>query len=63
MLALPGQGVLTILAGLALLDFPGKRALELKILKRPSILGAVNWLRERRGREPLRFDDDQLSAG
>lgn len=55
MLVLPGQGILTILAALALLDFPGKRALEMRILHRPAILKSINWLRRRADREPLSF--------
>ena len=55
MLVLPGQGILTVLAGLALLDFPGKRKLEMRIIHRPAILRTINWLRERAGREPLAF--------
>lgn len=55
MLVLPGQGILTVLAALALLDFPGKRALEMRILHRPSVLKTINWLRRRGGREPLSF--------
>ncbi len=55
MLVLPGQGILTILAALALLDFPRKRALEMRILHTPAVLKSVNWLRRRSGREPLSF--------
>lgn len=55
MLVLPGQGILTILAALALLNFPGKRKMEMRILHRPAILKSVNWLRKRAGREPLAF--------
>lgn len=55
MLVLPGQGILTILAALALLDFPGKRKMEMRILHRPAILKSVNWVRKRAGREPLAF--------
>ncbi len=55
MLVLPGQGILTILAALALLDFPGKRNLEMRILHRPTILKSINWVRRRAGREPLSF--------
>ena len=55
MLLLPGQGILTILAALALLDFPGKRTLEMRVLHRPAVLRTVNWLRLRAGREPLSF--------
>lgn len=55
MLVLPGQGILTLLAGLALVDFPGKRRLELAILSSPSVSGSANWIRERAGRPPLQF--------
>src|SRR5574340_1251928 len=34
MLVLPGQGILTILIGLTLLEFPGKRAMELAPVRR-----------------------------
>jgi uncharacterized membrane protein SpoIIM required for sporulation len=53
MIFLPGQGILTILAGLALLNFPGKRKLELRFLHMPSVLSSINWLRVRAGRDPL----------
>ncbi len=54
MLVLPGQGLLTMLAGLVLLDLPGKRAFERRLVARPRVLAALNWLRRRAGREPLR---------
>ena len=53
MLVLPGQGVLTILVGTMLVDFPGKRRLERWIVERGPVLRAMNWLRERAGREPF----------
>jgi hypothetical protein len=43
----PGQGLLTILLGVMLLDIPGKRQLECKIISRPQVLKAVNKLRHR----------------
>lgn len=49
----PGQGLLTILVGLVLLDIPGKRRLELKIVSRPRVVRAINRLRNRFGRPPL----------
>ena len=55
MLVLPGQGILTIVAALALLNFPRKRALEMRILHTPAVLKSINWLRQRAGREPLSF--------
>jgi UPF0716 family protein affecting phage T7 exclusion len=41
----PGQGMLTILIGLMLLDVPGKRRLERRIVGRRRILKAINRLR------------------
>ena len=56
MLVLPGQGLLTILIGLLLVDFPGKRALERRLVRQPKLLAFLNRLRERRGRPPLQVD-------
>src|SRR5262245_54170737 len=42
---IPGQGLLTIFVGIMLLDFPGKRRLELKLIRYPAILRPMNWLR------------------
>ena len=53
MLVLPGQGLLTIIIGLILSDFPGKFALERRLASTPKILGAINWMRRRRGLLPL----------
>lgn len=52
----PGQGILTILLGLIMLDIPGKRPLEARIIKRPTVLSAVNRLRARFGKPPLVMD-------
>jgi hypothetical protein len=49
----PGQGVLTMVIGLMLLDFPGKRAMERRLMGRPSVLAAINRVRLRFGRDPL----------
>ncbi len=52
----PGQGILTILLGLIMLDIPGKRPLEAKIISRPAILSAINGLRAKYGKPPLEMD-------
>lgn len=52
----PGQGVLTILLGLIMLDIPGKRPLEARIIKRPTVLSAANKLRARYDKPPLELD-------
>ncbi len=58
MLVLPGQGLLTILVAIALIDFPGKRRVELAIVRRGPIRRAIDWLRRRRGRPPIVLPDD-----
>jgi hypothetical protein len=49
----PGQGLLTILLGIMIMDFPGKDRLEQKLLSRPSIVNAINRLRGRFDKPPL----------
>ena len=49
----PGQGLLTILLGIMLLDFPGRERLEQKLLSRPTIVNTINRLRGRFGKPPL----------
>jgi hypothetical protein len=53
----PGPGLATMFVGFLLLDFRGKRRLELKLLSRPSVLGAVNGLRARFRQPPLSLPD------
>ena len=53
MLVLPGQGTLTIIMGLLLINFPGKRKFERSLVRSPRVLRSINWFRERRGKEPL----------
>lgn len=52
----PGQGFLTILIGLTLVDFPGKRGVERSLIRRPTVLRAVNQLRARFGKPALEVD-------
>ena len=53
MIVLPGQGVLTILIGISLMDFPGKRKLERRIVGQPTVLRGINKIREKFNRPPL----------
>lgn len=52
----PGQGLLTILLGIMLVDFPGKDRLERKLLYRPAVRNAIDKLRARFGKPPLQLD-------
>jgi hypothetical protein len=51
----PGQGLLTVLLGIMLLDFPGRHRLEQKLLSKPSIVNTINRLRDRFGKPPLQL--------
>jgi hypothetical protein len=53
MLLTPGQGILTLLIGLLLMNFPGKYRLERWLVMRPGVLRGLNWLREKRGHAPF----------
>jgi len=55
MLVLPGQGLLSIIAGLVLIDFPGKRRIEYRLLASRGVRDAMNWLRRRAGKPPFDF--------
>ncbi len=52
----PGQGLLTALIGLTLLNFPGKTDLERRLISRPAVLRAINRWRGRFARPPLELD-------
>ena len=52
----PGQGLLTILLGIMLVDFPGKDRLERKLLYRPAVRNSIDKLRARFGKPPLQLD-------
>jgi len=53
MLVTPGQGLLTLLVGLLLMNFPGKYRLERWLVGRRGVLAALNWLRARGGHQPF----------
>ena len=53
MLFLPGQGVLTMLIGLSLIEFPGKRRVEAKIVGQSTVLSTINAMRAKFDKPPL----------
>jgi hypothetical protein len=55
MLVLPGQGLLTILVGLMLSDYPGKFKLEKRIIKTNLVLKTINWYRTKSNIPPIIF--------
>ena len=53
MLILPGQGILTIIIGLFLMNFPGKFKLERKLISMPKVLKSLNWIRAKANKDPF----------
>ena len=62
MLLLPGQGILTILIGLMLLDFPGKRGLERRLVQQPAVWRAINWMRAKAHQPALELPTAETTA-
>jgi len=58
----PGQGLLTILMGVMLVDMPGKHRVERWLVTRRGVLGGVNRLRARFGNPPLLTDPVAFQA-
>lgn len=52
----PGQGILTILLGVMLLDFPGRPRFEHWLVSRPRVFNAINKLRHRFSKPALVLD-------
>jgi len=63
MLVLPGQGVLTIMFGIALMNFPGKFQLERWFICRAYTLRFINHLRRKHGRPALILEGEAPSEG
>jgi len=59
----PGPGVLFILLGLGFIDFPGKRSLEIRLLRQPYVLSSVNKMRARFGKPPILTEDPVVNSG
>ncbi len=62
MLVLPGQGIITILIGLMLMNFPGKRNLERRPVQQPNVLRVLNWMRAKADQPPLIVSMAEVSA-
>ena len=53
MLFLPGQGILTIVAGFLLMDFPYKYKIEKWIMSKPIVKKMFNKIRQKAKKEPF----------
>ncbi len=54
MLFTPGQGILSMLIGLSLTNFPGKRRLERKLISQEKIFLFINKIRKKSGTSPIK---------
>jgi hypothetical protein len=59
----PGPGLLFILLGFSVLDFPGKRNVERRLLGVPAVLRSLNGIRTRFRRPPLVLEVPDRGAG
>ena len=53
MLMLPGQGILTMVIGVSLIDFPGKQKLQRQLIGQAAVLRTINRIRRKFDRKPL----------
>ena len=53
LLLLPGQGLLMMIIGISLIDFPGKQQLQIRLVCMPRIRNSVQWIRSRVHHKPL----------
>jgi hypothetical protein len=61
MLVLPGPGILTIVVGVILLNFPGKYRLERWMIKRRPVMRSINWLRRWAKKAPIVLEELTIS--
>lgn len=57
MFILPGQGILTMLIGISLTDFPRKFQVERWFARKEKVLRTLNWIRHKAQRPPLQRPD------
>ena len=62
MIFMPGQGLLTILMGLALLNFPGKHRAELALVRYPPVRKSIDWIRKRAGKRPIEIPAQETTV-
>lgn len=56
----PGPGLVVLIVGISLAEFPGKERLLVSIATQPSVLKSLNWMRTRRGKQPFDYPSTTL---
>jgi len=49
----PGPGLVSLVLGIALCDFPGKQTALRRFVRLPSVFTSLNWLRAKAGKPPF----------
>jgi len=62
MLFIPGQGLLTIVAGIWLMDLPGKRRIEIKLIRNRAVYRSIDYFRRKAGKSPLKIEEEVLNT-
>jgi hypothetical protein len=62
MLVTPGPGIICLIVGISLMDIPGKRALERRIIAVPAVFHGLNRLRARYGRPPFAHPGQRMAT-
>jgi len=53
MMFTPGPGLVCLVLGMALSEFPGKHRLLTRLIRRPSVFSTLNWLRKKASKPPF----------
>jgi len=53
MMFTPGPGLVCLVLGMALCEFPGKHRLLKQLIRRPSVFSTLNWLRRKASKPPF----------
>ena len=49
----PGPGLVSVVLGIALCEFPGKHSLLKRVIRMPSVFSALNWIRAKAKKPPF----------
>lgn len=53
MMITPGPGIVMILLGISIAEFPGKNRLLVYLATRPNVLASLNWMRQQHNKPPF----------
>lgn len=60
MMVTPGPGIVTLLLGISVAEFPGKHRVLINLATRPGVFRSLNWMRKRHGKPPFEYPPSTL---